>query len=168
MLRYFPLDKNYILKEAQSDSTDELLLRMVNKVKETYCRLHNPLGLIDNTIEKIQSYQPEDLSHLKPFYLAVAGVYRFKFATDNQLFLNFDGRSHYEIYLQEWADGLDFMIESLSLKQPVFLKIMLELTVFNDGTKNHELLTYRLNNLLKENFEVQIRKKRGAQAYKIA
>ncbi|NMM49730.1 hypothetical protein [Marinigracilibium pacificum] len=168
MLRYFPLDKNYILKEAQVDSTDELLLRMVDKIKESYCTLHNPLGLVDHTIEQINNYEPKDLSHLKPFYLAMSGVYRFKFATDNQLFLNFDGRSHYEIYLEQWANGFDEMMDSLALKQPAFLKIMLELTVFNDGSKNFELLTYRLNNLLKENFEVQIRKKRGVQAYKIA
>ena len=51
----FPLDKNYILKEAQADTQNELLANLVAVIKETYLTLFNPLDLEDDTIKEIKN-----------------------------------------------------------------------------------------------------------------
>ncbi len=41
--KLFPLDKNYILRQAQSVLEEELLDRMVVELKASYTQLYNPL-----------------------------------------------------------------------------------------------------------------------------
>jgi len=42
--KLFPLDKNYILRQAQSVLEEELLDQMVAELKASYTQLYNPIS----------------------------------------------------------------------------------------------------------------------------
>ena len=51
--KLFPLDKNYILRQAQSALEEELIDRMIVELKRSYTFLYNPLRIMDKTYAKI-------------------------------------------------------------------------------------------------------------------
>ncbi len=51
--KLFPLDKNYILRQAQYALEEELMDQMVYELKRSYTYLYNPLQLMDQTYSKI-------------------------------------------------------------------------------------------------------------------
>lgn len=51
--KLFPLDKNYILRQAQSSLEEQLIDRMIFELKRSYTFLYNPLQLMDHTYAKI-------------------------------------------------------------------------------------------------------------------
>ena len=99
--KFFPLDKNYLLEEAQLSLQDHLLLSLIEKVKEIYMLQHNPLLIMDELSTKIVAYKPKSLELLYPFYQNMAAVYRYKYG-DNQLEFLWDGTAHTERYKEEW------------------------------------------------------------------
>ena len=79
MLRkFFPRDKNYVLKEVQSSLENSLLQYLVDYVKVEYLLRFNALGLMDETAERIKQHTTSDYSHLSEFYQHLAAVYRYK------------------------------------------------------------------------------------------
>lgn len=164
-IKFFPLDKNYILKEAQETTKEQLLSDLVEKVRYTYLSLHNPLGLEDDPILKIKKYQLHNTEQLENFYQALAGIYRFKFG-NNQLELLFDGRSHYEKYQDEWREMFGLWTKSFCLHEN-FLKAVLEATVFLEDS-NNVLIENRMKTFITRYFELKISKQRGLPAFRIA
>jgi hypothetical protein len=165
--RFFKLDKNYILKEAQQASREELLQQMVAFVKDTYLRQSNPLGLVDDTVLRIQEARHPHTHKLHDFYHILAGVYRFKHGS-NQLELLFDGLSHFEKYKQDWARGFEEWYRGFCQK-PNFVRAVLEVSVFYPRQRKGQLAEARMRAFLSQQFDsMRIHKRYGILADKTA
>jgi hypothetical protein len=165
--KFFPLDKNYILKEAQASCQKDLLSYMVKEVIRVYLVRYNPLDLEDDTILKIKSYQVKDLSVLRNFYLAISGVYRFKYG-NNQLEFVFDGRSHFDKYQDDWSQCFKNWVR-VFCEHRSFLKAVLDLTVFLPGDERKVYMKdNRMKAFVSQFFELRLKKRKGVPVFKIA
>lgn len=165
--KLFPADKNYILKEVQQRTEKELLTWLVDYVKEYYETLHNPLGLIDNTIETIRSSSFNRTELFREFYNDLAGIYRYKHG-EVQLEFLFDGTSHYTKYRSEWKVIFMQWVTQL-LHQRVVMRAFLEITVFGITNKKQlELTLNRLKLYVEQHFQLKIYKYKGIQSTKVA
>jgi hypothetical protein len=160
--KFFPLDKNYLLEEAQLVLQDKLLFFLFDQVKEAYELQRNPLRLRDAFSLKIQNYKLLNLQPLEVFYQNVAGVYRYKWG-DSQLEFVWDGRDHSEKYREEWADFFKQSIQRFC-QQELFVQAVLDVTVFLPSRQDEKLLTLaenRMNTFMLQHFEVKIHKSKG-------
>lgn len=151
--KFFPLDKNYLLEEAQIGLRNTLSQYLLDEVKKEYELRYNPLGIVDAFTQKIRDYQLTDTAHLKTFYETLAGIYRYKFG-DNQLTFAWDGIDHLELYKKEWSA---FFADQTRIfcKNELFIKAVLDLTVFNNYS---QLAENRMNNFMLQAFEVRLHK----------
>jgi len=161
----FPLDKNYTLKEAQSDTKSHLLLGMVEKVKHYYLVWSNPLGIEDDTIKAINSCHRFSMEHFDVFYHEIAGVYRYKIGS-NQLEFIFNGRSHYDKYRDDWSEAFEIWIEGF-LTYPHFIRAVLEMAILNKEDRVAFLASNRLKVFITQYFAVKVYKYRGILPYKV-
>lgn len=168
MLRkFFPLDKNYILEEAQLALEKKLLHYLVDFVKIEYLLRSNPLGISDDTTNKIQKHSCDDLSHLHEFYLNLAGVYRFTYYHHNQLQFIFDGRSDAEKYQDEWETAFTKWIKEFC-RHDNFIRSVLELTVFYPQDYTPQMVGLRMGAFITKFFEVKIDPRKGIMKVKVA
>jgi hypothetical protein len=160
--KFFPLDKNYLLEEAQLQLQDSLLTTLVDTVKSEYESRYNPLGIPDALTLRVRSYKPSNLKPLSGFYLNLAGIYRYKFG-QNQLEFLWDGNDHSEKYKSDWCD---FFNESVArfCRTELFIRAVLDLTVFLPDNRNAQLAENRMNHFMLQAFEVKIHKQRGIVA----
>jgi hypothetical protein len=114
--RLFLLDKNYILKQVQNDLRFELEAQLVDQIKEGYFLLFNPLHLVDDLSEMVEAFNPVHLTFFDELYDNLAGIFRFQ-EEGNQLELLFDGRTHYEKYLEDWKAGFNNYTKELCRKK---------------------------------------------------
>lgn len=82
--KLFPLDKNYILRQAQTAMEDRMLELMVFELKRSYTVLYNPLMLMDNTFNQILDAHDFPKDRLKVIYHQLCGVYRYKFGSKDR------------------------------------------------------------------------------------
>lgn len=164
--KFFPLDKNYLLEEAQLSLQDHLLLSLIKKVKEEYMIRHNPLGIMDALTIKIINYKPRNLKLLYPFYQNMAGVYRYKYG-DNQLEFLWDGTDHSDRYKEEWTETFSTWIHTFC-EQHQFLLAVMDLTVFLPINRKAHLAENRMNACMTQFFELKIHKNRGIVEMKVA
>lgn len=164
--KFFPLDKNYILETAQIIQKDVLLYELSETVKRFYLQRHNPMGLVDDTVLKIQAHQLEGLHNLEDFYGNIAGVYRYKYG-NNQLDLLFDGRDHLEKYKDDWRQQFRHWLFDFC-QNPYFLKTIFELTVFFQEGNCVELAQKRLLGYINKYLDVKIYKFKGIVDMKVA
>lgn len=157
--KYFPADKNLILKEAQWLERTELLMWMVEKVRETYLVQSNPLGLIDDTIEFISSKESLEIDHLYDFYDELASIYRFKFG-DNQLEFLFDGSDHLEKYRTDWRTTFEEWIKQF-IKKKHFVRAIMDASILFPSIRVAELASGRLRSFLTGQFELKIYRFKG-------
>lgn len=150
--KFFPLDKNYLLEEAQLELMDDLLSGLLEQVKAVYETRCNPLGIADGFFLRIRNYKPDNFSSLKNFYETLAGIYRYKYS-DNQLEFLWDGVAHTEKYKKEWSAFFADQTRSFC-KSELFIKAILDLTVFNNYSP---LAENRMNNFMLNTFEVKIK-----------
>ena len=149
------MDKNYILKEAQLVLKEQLVFWTVQYAKEFYQQEHNPLGLIDNTVEKINGADFSEFHLLEPFYSKLASVYRYKHG-EVQLEFLFDGASHYEKYKEDWIETYKEWVHQL-FSSWLSLRAVLEITVFrNHDDHQLQLINQRLQVYIEETFEVRL------------
>lgn len=161
--RLFLLDKNYLLKQVQADLRLELQAMMVEKIKEGYFILFNPLRLVDEKTSQIEEFQPIHFTFFDDLYEALSGIYRFQIG-DNQLELLFDGRSHYEKYVDDWKDAFNQYLVDLMQKKN-FVLAGLELSVFHSPENRIELAQNRMKVCVFEHFGLKIYKYKGIQSY---
>ena len=171
--KFFPLDKNYLLEEAQLALQDDLLLALVERTKNHYEFEQNPLQLMDSFSHKIKTYKPKNLKPLQPFYQTLAGIYRFKYG-NNQLEFLWDGKSHQEEYQHQWRKAFEEWTEEFRLREQ-FIQAVLDLTVFLPDNRHAHLAENRMNYVLLQYFsqkdgfpELKIRKTRGILEMKVA
>ncbi len=167
--KFFPLDKNYLLEEAQLSLQDKLLYFLFDRVKEAYELQRNPLGLKDSFTLKIQNYKLLNLQPLEVFYKNLAGVYRYKWG-DSQLEFVWDGRDHSEKYQEEWDA---FFKKSIALfcNEELFVQAVLDVTVFfptHQDEKQLVLAESRMNTFMLQHFGVKIHKEKGLVKLKVA
>jgi hypothetical protein len=165
-VKLFTLDKNYLLKEAQLQQKDHLLHELVNRVRNTYLREYNPLGLMDDVIEKlIQTNEPR-LEPLVNFYFELAGIYRFKYG-ENQLEFLFDGMPHIEKYAKDWQRQFRRWTGQF-YQQKHFMRAVLEGSILNADPQADHLIEIRLKYFLEQYFGLRIYKYRGIRKIQVA
>lgn len=164
--RFFPYDKNYILKEVQTEKEADLLTELIRIAKQAYHRLHNPLGLNDDTSLRVENYEKNQLIYLHSFYVSLSGIYRYKFG-NNQLEFIWDGTSHHEKYGAEWEAAFVDWCQTFS-HNAQFLKAVLAATVFCKSRRQGELAENRLRVFLNGQFDVRVHKSRGIVPMKVA
>lgn len=164
--KFFPLDKNYLLEEAQLSLQDILLTRLVEQVKEVYQCIHNPLGLEDEFSLRLKNHHSRTLKPLYNFYQNLAGVYRYKYG-ENQLTFCWDGRDHQEIYKEEWTAAFQAWTTDFC-KHELFIQAVLDLTVFLPDNRHAELAENRMNHFILKHFDVKIHRSRGIVEMKVA
>lgn len=164
--KFFPLDKNYLLEEAQLALEDALLHRLLEKVKIHYQSIHNPLGLDDSFSRQISTFKTNDFKPLHGFYENLAAIYRYKYG-DNQLEFVWDGRDHQEKYQLEWTTAFERWSDDFC-KHELFLQAVLYLTVFLPDNRHAHLVESRMHHFILKHFEVKFHKSRGLVQMKVA
>jgi hypothetical protein len=171
--KFFPLDKNYLLEEAQLLLQDKLLFHLFDQVKKAYELQRNPLGLEDSFSLQIQNYKLLYLQPLETFYQNLAGVYRYKWG-DSQLEFVWDGRDNEEKYTEDWSLFFEKSVSQFC-QQELFVQAVLDVTVFlpkeNPGEKIEKHLTMaenRMNHFMLQHFEVKLHKSKGIVNMKVA
>ncbi len=164
--KYFQFDKNYILEKAQLDQEKQLTIYLIDFVKSYYQEQSNPLGLLDDTIEKVRAHETTYAKSLREFYHNLAGIYRFKHG-QNQLEFLFDGVDHYDKYEQDWQETFkEWLLEFCH--KPNFVRAVLELTVFYPEGKKSELAENRMKTFIHNHFDLKVYKHRGIVKMKVA
>lgn len=164
--KLFPLDKNYILRQAQSILEEELLETMVLELKRSYTLLYNPLGLIDDTYRQIIKTEEFPKERIGVIYEQLCGIYRFKFGS-NQLEFLFDGRSHLDKYQEDWKAQYIAWIRELGTHES-YVKTMLRMTVLFDTENRAEFAENRCKSFVNEFFKLKIIKRKGELKLKTA
>lgn len=161
MLRkFFPLDKNYVLEEAQLSLENSLLEYLVDFVRVEYLLRSNPLGMMDDMALKMQDHRNGDFRHLHEFYLNLMGVFRYKFYGDNQLEFIFEGKDAYRQYQEEWTIQFKDWAKAFC-KHHNFLRAVLDLTVFYPADSPVLMVDNRMNAFISQFFEVRIHPQKG-------
>ncbi len=111
--KYFIQDKNYLLKTVQAFSKEVLLTEWLEEILQAYSNQHNPMGLEDDFIIELRKQIAHSRELLFDHYDILAAIYRF-YHSDNQLEIQWDGRSHMEHYDEEWKTKYQKWIEILS------------------------------------------------------
>ena len=157
--KYFPRDKNYLLKEAQDSTKSSLLSYLLSSVKEAYSQKFNPLGLDDPISLRVKKSQRSDLECLYEFYDSLAAIYRFKYG-ENQLQFLFDGRSHVEKYSEDWTAAFQtWIVEFCQYNN--FITGTLELTMILPSQRRSVLMANRMKAFITEYFDIKIYKNKG-------
>lgn len=164
--KFFPLDKNYLLEEAQLSLQEVLLSQLLEKVKHHYELIHNPLGLDDSFSRQIRNYATSNFKPLHGFYQNLAAVYRFKHG-ENQLTFAWDGRDHQDIYQSEWTIAFEHWTDDFC-KYELFLQAVLDLTVFLPDNRHAHLAENRMNYFILKHFDVKFHKSRGIVQMNVA
>ncbi|MCI0750680.1 MAG: hypothetical protein L0Y35_02480 [Flammeovirgaceae bacterium] len=161
MLRkFFPLDKNYVLEEAQLSLKQTLLEYLVDYVKVEYLLRHNPLGIQDEMSQTIQQHRGKDFRHLDLFYLTLSGIFRYENYHDNQLTFIFDGQDPFLKYQREWTAVFRKWTKDFC-KQQNFLRAVLDLTVFYPVESPVVMVDNRMEAFLSQFFDVKIHPQKG-------
>ncbi len=82
--KYFPQDKNYLLKSVQAFSKENLLDIWLQQILASYSIQHNPMGLEDDFIIELKKKIVFGKELLEDNYDILAAVYRHNHS-DNQL-----------------------------------------------------------------------------------
>lgn len=159
MTKAFPSDKNYLLLSAQERLRSTFVFDAHSIVKENYFKYHNPLGIVDATVRAIMDFIPGDESNcLSGLYDNLSIAYRYIHG-NNQLEIVWDGRSHEELYADQWRTVYKDWLHELC-SDPSFLKLFLVVTVFNSPEKNYKILENRLKGAVNTKFSIRIRKQK--------
>ncbi|HMR58652.1 MAG TPA: hypothetical protein PLM56_14815 [Cyclobacteriaceae bacterium] len=164
--KFFPLDKNYLLEEAQITSRQHLLVSLVEKVKSIYLQKHNPLGLQDAFTLLFATFKLKNSKPLEAFYQNLAAVYRYKHG-EVQLEFVWDGRDHIEKYKVEWETAFAEWTTRFCAHE-LFLQAVLDLTVFLPENRHAILAENKMNHFILTHFEMRLHKSKGLVAMKVA
>ena len=158
--KFFPLDKNYILEEAQLSLEEPLLHYLVDYVKVEYLLKHNPLGIVDEMSQKISEHNQRDYRHLHEFYLNLMGIFRYRYYGDNQLTFLFDGGDDFKKYQNEWSTQFKKWVREFCAHHN-FLRAVLDLTVYYPVDSPILMVDNRMNAFITQHFEIKIDPKKG-------
>jgi len=158
--KFFPLDKNYVLEKAQLSLENSLLEYLVDYVKVQYMLQYNSLGLVDETVQRIEQHHSTDYSKLQELYITLMGIFRYQYYHDNQLEFSFDGREPIDRYCEEWSGEYKKWVRHLC-QHKNFLWGILELTVFYPKEAESQFIGNRINVFVSQFFELRIHPQKG-------
>ncbi|EON75184.1 hypothetical protein ADIS_4355 [Lunatimonas lonarensis] len=164
--KLFPLDKNYILRQAQTSAEDEGIALMVAELRHAYTLLHNPLQLMDDTYVQILSNKAFPKDSIAVIYRQLSGIYRYRFGS-NQLEILFDGRSHLEKYQEDWLEQLRLWSCELGMQES-YVKTMLRMSLLYDTESRAVFAENRCKSLINDYFSLKIVKRKGDLVLKMA
>ncbi|MEQ8473099.1 MAG: hypothetical protein RIC35_18030 [Marinoscillum sp.] len=151
--KYFDQDKNSILRAAQGFVEPQLLKQWVDVAFDSYMMLENPLGLEDSFILELKSIEEYDVSFLQEHYEILSAIYRYE-KGNNQLEIIWDGRSHYEVYAENWSETFEEWIQFFCLKPEIYRSI-LKACILQQGT-NSKFLYYAVRRTILGHFNLKI------------
>lgn len=163
--KLFPLDKNYILRQAQSVLEEEMIDRMIFELKRSYTFLYNPLQLMDQTYSQILDTFDFPRDRARLIYRQLCGIYRYKHG-DNQLELLFDGRTHFEKFQEDWSDALVVYVQELGIYEQ-YVKTMLRMTLLFDTETRAEWAENHCKAFINQHFELKVVKRQGELRLKV-
>ncbi len=152
--KYFPQDKNYLLKSVQAFSKEILLDNWLQQVLISYNRQHNPMGLEDDFIIELKKKISKSKELLEDNYDILAAIYRHNHA-DNQLEIMWDGRSHMEAYDSDWKEMYAAWIERLSMIKEI-QRPLIKYAVSENGV-NHLFLKQAIRRAILSHFNLRMR-----------
>jgi hypothetical protein len=164
--KLFPLDKNYILRQAQFALEEELLDQMVYELKRSYTYLYNPLKLMDSTYAVILDGFEFPTDRIRMIYRQLCGVYRYQ-QQDNQLELLFDGKSHFDKFKEEWEAAFISMIRQLGQNEQ-YVKTMLRMTLLFDTESRAEWAENHCKAFINQHFGIRVVKRLGELVLKVS
>ncbi len=163
--KLFPLDKNYILRHAQSVLEEEMIDRMIFELKRSYTFLYNPLCLMDQLYSQILDGFDFPRERVRLIYRQLCGIYRYKNG-DNQLELLFDGRTHYEKFQEDWSDALIGYVQELGIHEQ-YVKTLLRMTLLFDTETRAEWAENHCKAFINQYFELKVIKRQGELRLKV-
>lgn len=164
--KLFPLDKNYMLMQAQTALQEKGINLMIGELKLSYTRIYNPLGLEDDTYRQIMTTRRFPSEGVALIYQQLCGIYRYKYGS-NQLEILFDGRTHVEKYGDDWLRQLQLWTRELGMIDG-YVRTMLRMTLLYDGPSRATFAENRCKSLINEVFNVKIVKRNGDLKLKLA
>lgn len=164
--KLFPLDKNYILRQAQFAMEEELLEQMVYELKRSYTFLYNPLQLMDATYARILDEFEYPSDRIRLIYRQLCGIYRFRHG-DNQLEFLFDGRSHFDKFKEEWEACFIDWVKKLGQHEP-YVKTMLRMTILFDTETRAEWAENHCKAFINQYFDLKVVKRQGELLLKVS
>ena len=164
--KIFPLDKNYILRQAQFAMEEELMEQMIYELKRSYTFLYNPLRLMDETYAQILDTFEFPTDRLQLIYRQLCGIYRFKNA-DNQLEMLFDGRSHFDAFKEQWEAGFIEYVKTLG-RHEQYVKTLLRMTILYDNESRAEWAENHCKSFINQFFGVKVIKTYGELKLKVS
>jgi hypothetical protein len=164
--KLFPLDKNYILRQAQSQLEDDMIDLMVFELRKSYTQLYNPLMLMDKTYSQILDCFEFPKERTRLIYRQLCGIYRYK-NRDNQLELLFDGRTHLEKFRDDWTAQLQLWCRELGQHEQ-YIKTLLRMTLLYDGEGRAAWAENHCKAFINQHFELKIVKRKGELKLKLA
>ena len=138
---------------------EKLSQLLFNSTIEAYQTLFNPLGLIDDTTEQIQSFDFDDQSLLEGIYENLSAIYRYQYG-DSQLEIIWDGKSHHDKFTEDWTRVFCSWTKDLTTNR-TFVKGILQLTVFNKGLRNSFFVSNYIKAIINEYFDLKVLKRNG-------
>lgn len=163
--KLFPLDKNYILRQAQSVLEEELIDRMIFELKRSYTSLYNPLQLMDTTYAQILDTFEFPRERVRLIYRQLCGIYRYKHG-DNQLEMLFDGRTHLEKFQEDWSAVFITYVRELGIYGQ-YVKTMLRMTLLFDTESRAEWAENHCKAFINQHFECKVVKRQGELHLKV-
>jgi hypothetical protein len=164
--KLFPLDKNYILRQAQSLLEERMLEMMVFELKRSYTQLYNPLMLMDEVFAKILDTDLYPTDRLRVIYRQLCGIYRYQHK-NNQLELLFDGRTHLEKFQDDWNSQFIAWLRELGQHEQ-YVKTMLRMTLLYDTESRAEWAENHCKFFVNQYFDLKIIKRKGELRLKTA
>ncbi len=163
--KLFPLDKNYILRQAQSELEEAMIDRMVFELKRSYTFLYNPLRLLDQTFIQILDTFDFPRERVRMIYRQLCGIYRYKHG-DNQLEMLFDGRTHLDKFKEDWSEALISHVQELGIYEQ-YVKTMLRMTLLYDTETRAEWAENHCKAFINQHFELKVVKRQGELRLKV-
>ncbi|MDH5608793.1 MAG: hypothetical protein OEY56_04885 [Cyclobacteriaceae bacterium] len=152
-MKYFDQDKNYILKQVQKDLTEQLCRRLIQLTIESFQRIENPLGLEDDFIIELKKTKAYNLRFIETSYEKLSVIYRYLNA-NNQLEFIWDGRSHYEKYIDDWTEAFENWIRNMGYN-PSFNRIIIKGAILYSDS-NQEFLRQQLQRFISNFFAIKL------------
>lgn len=152
MERFFDHDKNYILKEVQENLKYDLCTLAVKLARENFEILENPLGIEDDFIRELRHTPASNIDILFPSYSLLAGIYRFYYGK-NQLEFIWDGRSHHEVYADEWKTFFVEWMTQTGIKTSLNRVLVKACILYPDQPS--QFLTAVINRFVFQSFDVR-------------
>ena len=160
-LKYFPGDKNYLLKTVQAFTKEALMDQWCRHAYQGYSQAENPMGLQDDFTVELQANISRGKFILDEAYDLLAAIYRFKYG-DNQLTFIWDGRTHMEFYDETWKETVSEWTQDIS-RHPEIYRSIVKASLKSDN-ENIDFLKGSMKRFILRKFEINLTRSRVLRA----